>query len=212
MRFIGYKILRKGLKDSNNVAVTFDDGPHPRFTREIMDILEEKGGAGTFFATGKNLTSNIQLSEEISERGHLIGNHTYTHPHALFSGRGKLYDEISKTKKIIEDISGKPNRFFRPPFGFITPSLLSICRNLELAVILWNVNSKDYRSKPADDIKRKVLKKTGPGSIILFHDSKFSDDTVDYTTSIEALKSVLDVVILRGLKPVTIEDMFGNTI
>ncbi|MCP4631931.1 MAG: polysaccharide deacetylase family protein, partial [candidate division Zixibacteria bacterium] len=135
MKILGCKIYRRGNKNSGKVAFTFDDGPHTKFTPLIMDTLEKHNSLGTFFSTGVNLEKNRSLAEEMAKRGHLLGNHTYSHPHALYTGRGKLRDEILRSKNLIEEITGSKNRIFRPPFGFLTPSLLSICRNLELSII-----------------------------------------------------------------------------
>ncbi|MCP4633488.1 MAG: polysaccharide deacetylase family protein, partial [candidate division Zixibacteria bacterium] len=124
----------------------------------------------------------------------------------------KLRDEILRSKNLIEEITGSKNRIFRPPFGFLTPSLLSICRNLELSIILWDSNSKDYRGIHPEKIKKRVYKTISQGSVILFHDCKFSDAEFDYTASIEALKSILEDIIIKGWKPVTIENMLGDLI
>jgi len=212
MKILGCKIFRRGNKNSRKVAFTFDDGPNVKFTPIIMDALEKHNVCGTFFTTGNNLEKNRSLAEEMTSRGHLIGNHTYSHPHALYTGRGKLRDEILRSKNLIEEITGSKNRIFRPPFGFVTPSLLSICRNLELSIILWDSNSKDYRGINSENIKKRVFKTISQGSIILFHDSKFSNSEFDYTSSIEALKSVLEDIIMRGWKPVTVENLLGDLI
>jgi len=210
MILFGCKIYRTGSLPSKNIAVTFDDGPHPIYTPQIMDILDEANGRATFFVTGQNLQKNMALGQEISRRGHTMGNHTFSHPHALFAGRGKLQDEISRTKDLIESITGRPNRYFRPPFGFITPSLLSICRKTELSLVLWNSNSKDYRRLSAERIEERMRPQIKPRSILLFHECKYSDDRVDCSSSILALKSILNDIILKALKPVTIDEMFGD--
>ena len=207
MRILGCRIIRKGKKSSDKIALTFDDGPHPKFTPRILDVLAEFNAKATFFITGRNISANKGIAEEIIKRGHILGNHTYNHPRAYFIGRGKLFDEISRTKDLIEDISVKPNRYFRPPYGIITPSMLSVCARLELSIVLWDSNSKDYRREKADTILDRIYKGLKPGSIILFHDRNFADESLDYTNTISALKSFLEKIILKGLKPVTIEEM-----
>ena len=208
MRFLGCDIIRKGPGNSGQIAFTFDDGPHPKNTLNIVEILEEYEGQGTFFMTGENISNYRSIAKEISDRGHLLGNHTFSHPHALFTGRGKLEDEIKRSKDILEEITGEANRYFRPPYGFITLPLLNICRKLELSIVLWNSNSKDYRRKPAEQVVKRIENKIMPGSIMLFHECNFRDKSIDYSNSINALKSTLETAILKGLKPVTIESMF----
>jgi peptidoglycan/xylan/chitin deacetylase (PgdA/CDA1 family) len=212
MKILGCRIYRRGPAVNNHIALTFDDGPHPEFTPMIMDRIEQNGGRGTFFCTGKNLTANRELAREIADRGHLIGNHTYSHIHPMFAGRGRLYDEIYRTKSLIEELTGKTNRFFRPPYGFLTPSLFSICRTLELSIILWNSNSKDYRLMNENAIFRKIRGDIKAGTIMLFHDCKFSNADIDYSNSIKALNSVMEVVMLKGLKPATVEELLGDSV
>lgn len=210
MKILNCSIIRKGLHDSESIAITFDDGPHPKYTPMILNILEKKGGSGTFFATGNNISKNRKLTREIAEKGYLLGNHTYSHLNALFTSRGKLHDEILRTKELIEDITGKPNHYFRPPYGVITPSLLSICRRLEMSVVLWNLNTKDFRREPHERIIKRVSMGIKAGAIILFHECHFRDDARDYSESIKAVKIVLDEIILKNLKPVTVDEMLEN--
>ncbi|MBD3234161.1 MAG: polysaccharide deacetylase family protein [candidate division Zixibacteria bacterium] len=208
MRLFGCQILRRGDTKTPKIALTFDDGPHPVFTPMLLDILERIEGKGTFFTTGRNILDNLSLSEDMVRRGHMIGNHTFDHPHALWSGRGKLHDEIKKTKELIEELSEKPNKIFRPPYGFITPSMLSICRQLELSIVLWNSNSKDYKRDVPEIMVNRVRDKITSGSILLFHECHFNKPSLDYSGTLKALKSVVDIVKLRGLHPVTIGEMF----
>ncbi len=170
--------------------------------------MEETGGKGTFFVSGCNLFNNRELVREVSNRGHLIGNHTYMHPYPFFRSKKVLYDEIVRTKDLIEETTGKPNRFFRPPYGIITPKLLSICRKLDLSMILWNVNSKDFNLEAEDIIIKRVSRKLKSGAILLFHDCHFMDDSRDYSNTFKAMLKIVGLAVENKLKPVTIEKMF----
>lgn len=207
MKIARCEIIRKLRTDRRMLSVTFDDGPHPVYTPKIMDLLDNRNARGTFFMTGRNIESNPELVKEASARGHLIANHTYSHPHALFCSADRLRNEINRTKNMIEDITGKTNRFFRPPYGFITPRMLSICRELELSIVLWNANGRDFRKNGAAAIVRRLRNGIKPGSILLLHDCKYSDNGADYSKSIEALGIILDNIDDRGLKPVTVEEL-----
>ncbi len=207
MRLFGCHILRKGNADTGKIALTFDDGPHSVFTPVLLDLLERHEGRATFFTTGRNILDNFELAKDMIQRGHLIGNHTFSHPHALWTGRERLYDEIKKTKELIEELSDKPNKIFRPPYGFITPSMLSICRQLELSIVLWNSNSKDYKRDVPEIMVNRVRDKITSGSILLFHECHFNKPSLDYSGTLKALKSVLDIVKLKGLHSVTIDEM-----
>jgi peptidoglycan/xylan/chitin deacetylase (PgdA/CDA1 family) len=207
MKILNCKIIRKETGASEKIAFTFDDGPHQEYTPMLLDILEEKEGRGTFFFTGQNISNNRNLAKEVVKRGHLIGNHTFSHLNALFSGKKKLRDEILRTKELIEDITGKPNQYLRPPYGIITPALISICKELNLSIVLWSINSFDFRRKSADRIINRVCKKIRSGSIILFHECHFRNKNLDYSNTVTALKTVLDNVILKGLKSVTVGEL-----
>lgn len=211
MEVLGCKIIRKGLSNNNNIAITFDDGPHPKYTPMILDLLEKKGVPGTFFNSGFNISHNKELTKEVVERGHLLGNHSFNHRNALFTRRKKLKDEVLRTKELIEDITGKTNRYFRPPYGIISLSLIDICKNLNLSLVLWNLNTRDYQRKSYKKIIERILKKEiKPGSILLFHECNFKNDTLDYANTVKALEIILDITISKGLKLVTIQDMIED--
>jgi len=208
MNIFNCKILFNGPRNSNKIAITFDDGPHRKFTSMILDLLAEKQTHATFFATGKSIVNNKELAEEIASRGHLLGNHTYNHVSALSTNRERLRDEIVRTRDVIEDISGKPNHYLRPPYGHISPALLSICRETELSLVLWSLNSKDHHGKPAPWIVNRIKKRIKSGAVLLFHEGHFSDRTRDYSPTITALAEVLEDIMLKGLTPVTIAEFF----
>ncbi|PJA26574.1 MAG: hypothetical protein CO189_10110 [candidate division Zixibacteria bacterium CG_4_9_14_3_um_filter_46_8] len=205
MKILGCQIIRAFSPNTNQVALTFDDGPHPKMTPKILEILDYTKSRATFFVTGENLIANRELAKLIHSRGHLLGNHTFSHPNALLAGRGKLQDEIYRSKSLIEDITGKTNRIFRPPYGIITPTLLSICRNLELSIILWNSNSKDYRMEKPEVIVKRIEGKIRAGSIVLFHECHFKKISIDYNGTLSALKSVVEILIMKKLQPVILD-------
>lgn len=206
---LGCKIYRNGQRESGSVAITFDDGPHAENTSKILTVLEKKNGRGTFFMTGENILRNKTLVREIVLRGHLIGNHTFTHCNALFTSRTKLYDELLRTKQLIESVTETNNRLFRPPYGIMTPVLLSICKALDLSVVLWNANSMDFRLNSIQAILNRLKNKIKPGSIFLFHECHFKHGEKDYSNSIAALEQVVCTVTVNKLKIVTINEMFS---
>lgn len=211
MEILGCKIIKKGLGNGNNIAITFDDGPHPKYTPIILEILEKKGVRGTFFNSGFNITRNKELTREVAERGHLIGNHFFNHRNALFTGRETLNYEVMHTKETIEDITGRPCNYLRPPYGIISPSLLSICKMSDISVVLWNVNTFDYRRKSYAQIIERVLKKgMRPGSILLFHECNYKDDSLDFSNTIKALQIILDIMFSKSIKPVTVQELLED--
>ncbi len=205
MKILNCIIRVRGDRDADYIAITFDDGPHPYNTPKILELLEEKGGLGTFFVTGSNLKKNIKLAEEVVSRGHMLGNHTFSHCSALFCSKKRLQREIEETKALIEDITQKPNTFFRPPHGIITPSLLSICRKLNMTVALWSANTMDFKREAPGRMIGRVEKKLCKGAIVLFHECHFKAESLDYSNSIRALGTVLDHAKEKGLKPVRLD-------
>jgi len=210
MKIFKARILKRGPGESRQIAVTFDDGPHHTNTRTLLRVLEGKRAEATFFSTGSNLSRNRSLAEEIVAAGHLLGNHFFNHTSAFFTGRRALWDEIVRTRELIEDISGEPNWYLRPPYGHISPALLSVCGQLDLSIVLWSFSSRDHKGKSAAAISRRAKRKLSGGSILLFHECHFSDDTLDYSSTAASLGTILDDAALRGFKAVTIADMFDE--
>jgi peptidoglycan/xylan/chitin deacetylase (PgdA/CDA1 family) len=179
----------------------------------ILKILEGKGAHGTFFCSGFNISRNKELTKDIAEQGHLVGNHFLNHRNALLIGRAALTNEIMHTKEMVEEITGKPCNYLRPPYGIISPSLLTICRKVDISVVLWNVNTFDYRRKSYARIIERVLKKgMKPGSIILFHECNFRDDSLDFSSTIKALRIILDILFSKNIEPVTIHELLEKDI
>jgi peptidoglycan/xylan/chitin deacetylase (PgdA/CDA1 family) len=204
------RILTRGNKSGNAFSVTFDDGPHPGLTPKLQKILEKHRAKATFFLSGRNLENNISEAEEIARHGHLLGNHTYSHLSALCTRKTRLQDEVVRTKDLIETVTGEPNHFLRPPYGHISPALLSICNELDLSIVLWNFNSWDFRGISAERIVNRAERKISPGTILLFHECHFRDGSRDYTATVEAVDSILEYALGRGLKPVTVAELLDD--
>jgi len=205
MNIAGCKIVLKAGQDGRTIAITFDDGPHKNFTPQILDILEKRGAYGTFFSTGNNISAQKSLASELVRRGHLLANHTYTHVNPLFTRKSRLYDEILRTKELIEEITGQPNLFFRPPYGIITPSLLSICSSLNLSIVLWSINSYDFRREQSAVIIKRIKRRIRPGGIMLFHECKYNNEGLDYSNTLQALEVVLEIAGSKGIKGIRID-------
>lgn len=213
MKLLGCRIIRKGLGNRNNIAITFDDGPHPKYTPMILDMLDKKGVRGTFFNSGFNISRNKELTREIAERGHQVGNHFFNHRNALLLNREILNYEVMYTKEMIEDITGNSCNFLRPPYGIISPSLLSICKMSDISIVLWNLNTLDYRRKSYAQIIERVIKKgIKTGSIILFHECNYKDDSLDFSNTIKALHIILDIMFSKNIKPVTVQELIEDKV
>ena len=177
-----------------NVYLTFDDGPDPRFTPRLLDILESYDVKTTFFVTGKKAETHPDIVKAIQRANHTIGNHGYKHKSIFFRSRRDIVDDINKSIGVIADITGCSPKLFRPPHGHITPWFISHTRDLDLKVVLWSRNAGDYLANPPTVIERRVAWRARPSDIVLLHDGvKYADNTL------MALPRILESLKQRGI-------------
>lgn len=178
------------------IALTFDDGPHPKYTEQLLDGLKDRGVVVTFFVTGENAESYPEIIRREQEEGHLIGNHTYSHIQLTSRNREAFREELVQTNEILEEITGENISFVRPPYGSWDKSFE---KELNMFPVLWNIDPLDWCSHNADCIASKVVEKAGDGDIILMHDY--------YETSVIAALEVVDILQERGFQFVTVEEL-----
>jgi peptidoglycan/xylan/chitin deacetylase (PgdA/CDA1 family) len=193
----------KGDRASNRVAVTFDDGPHPDRTREIMEILERFNCKASFFFTGAQVAGNENVVKALAATGHSIGNHSFSHSGMFPLFRGKtISGEIRETNLILEGITGNPVKYFRPPFGVTNPNIWRGLQGTNLRVVGWSIRSFDTRNEEAEKVIRRITRKLRGGDIILLH------ETSDHI--LQVLEQLLAVMDRRGLKCVSLDRMLEN--
>ena len=195
------KSLCKGGSGTNKIALTFDDGPHSEITPKILDLLDLYNAKATFFCIGESISENETLLKEIDQRGHLIGNHTYSHSSGinLFSSK-RLIKDIQKNQDLIFNIIGKKTKLFRPPFGITNPPIAIALSKFNFYVIGWSLRSFDTIHKP-EKVIRKVKNKIQNGDIILFHDNRFN--------TIEILKTVLEFLKSKNYEFVRVDELLN---
>lgn len=181
---------------AKKIALTFDDGPHPRYTEQLLDGLKERNVVATFFVTGENAQNYPNIIRREQEEGHLIGNHTYSHIQLTSGNRETFREELVKTNEILENITGEKVSFVRPPYGSWDKSFE---KELNMFPVLWNIDPLDWCSHNAECIAAKVVENAGDGDIILMHDY--------YDTSVTAALEVVDVLQKRGFQFVTVEEI-----
>ena len=158
-------------KDKSKTHITFDDGPDPKITPQILEILKKHNKKATFFCIGEKIEKHPEVIQQIAEQGHEIGNHSYSHSYYFdFFRTSKVIKELDKTNKLIKEISGKDCIIFRPPFGVTNPNIAKAVKKLNLETIGWSIRSLDTVKDKKTILKR--LEKAKPGDIILFHDTK----------------------------------------
>lgn len=186
------------------VALTFDDGPHPTHTPQVLEILERENIKATFFVVGQQVQQYPHLARQIVQRGHTIANHTWTHPtHAHSSAAAAA--EINRTQTLIQDVTGASSRIFRPPGGNLTNGLTARASGTGYSVVMWSTDPRDWMSgRSAAVITQEVLSKAQPGGIVLLHDGGG-----DRSQTVQALPAIIQGLKDKGYTLVTLPELFA---
>jgi len=165
------KSINGGPKNSNKIALTFDDGPS-EFTPRVLDILKENGIQATFFCIGSELDSKKEIAVRAHLEGHVLCNHSYHHSKTFgFASTKKVYEEIEQTNDEIRGITNQNPRWFRPPYGVTNPNIKKALTQSEMTSIGWNNRSLDTLKEVPEKVVQRVLGRLKGGDIVLFHDS-----------------------------------------
>ncbi len=176
------------------IALTFDDGPHPIYTPELLAGLKEREVVATFFVTGANATLYPELIEQMQEDGHIVGNHTYHHVQLSSVGEDIFLQELKETNRVLEGILEENIEYVRPPFGDWSKS---IEQEIDMFPVLWDIDPLDWCSGNTAQIVKRVLDKAEDHAIILMHD--------EYATSVEAALQIVDELLEEGYEFVTVD-------
>jgi cellulose synthase/poly-beta-1,6-N-acetylglucosamine synthase-like glycosyltransferase/peptidoglycan/xylan/chitin deacetylase (PgdA/CDA1 family) len=206
-------LYHQGAGTPHQVALTFDDGPDPKWTPQILDILKAANVKAAFFLVGQNAEEYPDLVRRIVSEGHEIGNHTYYHPNLALCWPEHVRIELNATQLLLETITGRSTTLFRPPYAADTsPSKISELTPLQLAqdlgylVVLENIDPQDWARPGADVILQRVKQQRRDGSIILLHDAGG-----DREQTVEALPRILDYLKTRGDSIVSLSTLLGTT-
>ena len=184
-------------RNPGELALTFDDGPNPAWTPRLLDILATHNVRATFFMVGKFAKSEPELARRVADAGHLIGNHSWSHPDLSRTRSANVLDELTRTSDILTAITGKPIRYFRPPFGGRRPYVLKLARQLGLIPVTWNAMTTDWSELSADRIAQNLFKKidsnqrSGCASNIVLHDGSHRGLNADRRPSVTAAEQLL---------------------
>lgn len=176
-----------------HVALTFDDGPDPHWTPQVLDILDRYGVKGTFFVTGAQVARHPDLARAIVERGHSIANHSWNHPTLSVLSRQGLVDQLAGTSNIIRDATGYVVSCARPPYGSTNGRVNDTIAELGMRPALWSVDTEDWRRPGAAAILQRALSVGGDG-VVLFHDGPG-----DRSQTVAALPGIIEGLQARGL-------------
>jgi peptidoglycan/xylan/chitin deacetylase (PgdA/CDA1 family) len=181
---------------SKKVALTFDDGPHPVYTKELLDGLKERGVKATFFVVGEQVESCPKMIRRMYRQGHLIGNHTYHHVQLNVLSEEQACSEVVDTNAAICEITGEEPVYMRPPYGEWKKTLEE---SVNMIPILWDVDSLDWTTDNVDEIVQRVLNEVEDGDIILMHDY--------YASSVRAALTIVDALQTQGYEFVTVDEL-----
>lgn len=188
--------------ESKKIALTFDDGPHYKYTEEILDILAEYNIKATFFVVGKLAELHPELVVREITEGHEVAGHTWSHPHLTKISEEALIKEINATEEILFEIAEYRPRLFRPPEGKCGELVRKVAGKLDYKVILWTVDTRDWAHTPSEKISECVLNNTRSGSIILCHDFVGYDSPTP-----AALRLFIPKLLEEGYEFVTVSDL-----
>lgn len=190
------------------IALTFDDGPHPVFTPQILTILRSHNIRATFFVSGCRIEKYQDIIKDILADGHQIANHSYYHKNFIFRSTTSMKKDLLKTDRLLRKYGVEGNIPFRPPYGRFDLNTLLLIRKLKKQMILWNVSTKDYRAVSKEQILTRIFRRLKPGSIILMHDGgKKKEKEVDRSFTVQALQEALPQLKNEGYKFVTVNEL-----
>lgn len=197
-------LFRHGPRDGRLVALTFDDGPHPRFTGDVLDVLARYDIRATFFCVGINAVSMPEELTRIAGDGHCLANHTWSHPYLPDLSAAELREQVDRTREVIDHAIGETPSLMRPPYNSITPSVLEKWTGYDETIILWDVEAADWARPGTETITERVLAGIQPGSIVLLHDSGG-----DRSQTVASLPAIIEGCLERGLSFGTVPELIG---
>jgi peptidoglycan/xylan/chitin deacetylase (PgdA/CDA1 family)/spore germination protein YaaH len=204
-------LFRQGGVQENYVSITFDDGPDPRWTPQILDILKKHGVHATFFVVGQQAELYPGIVQRMVAEGHEIGNHSFTHPNLAEQPERIIELQLNATQRLLEALTGRSTILFRPPFNADSrPSKLEelkpikVAQSLGYLTVLENIDPRDWMRPDANELLRRVKAARADGKVILLHDGGG-----DRRTTVEALPALIDYLKERGDRIVTIGELLG---
>jgi len=193
------------VKTSKKVmALTFDDGPHPQYTGQILDILKKYNAKATFFIVGENVEKNKKLLIRELEEGHELGNHTYSHPNSFTTSLSKLKEEVLRTDRAIYNATGTHPKHFRSPGGAFDSEIVAMSKQFNYDFVLWTwwEDTKDWSRPGVNKIVNRVLSCPQNGDIVLFHDY-----VIGKSQTPQALEIVIPKLKEMGFEFVTVSKL-----
>jgi peptidoglycan/xylan/chitin deacetylase (PgdA/CDA1 family) len=203
-------VLSRGAPERRAVALTFDDGPHPVHTREVLRMLKAARAKATFFVIGRKVEAFPEIVAEIAADGHEIALHSHTHDRYLnLRHEPKIVADLERNQAAVERLCGRRPTLFRPPVGLTSPRIAVAVKRLGLRVVGWTARAFDGAGRPEPDVVLARLRPDlRPGAIVLLHDA--AERTDERPTSLDALPGLLRALEEQRLETVTVSDLVAE--
>lgn len=182
------------------IALTFDDGPWPTTTTQILDILKKNNIKATFFWVGRYLQTHPELGKQVAAAGHAIGNHSWSHQYIKYNEAGAAR-EIDRTSSLIEEVTGVKTSMFRPPGGILNNGLVAYAQKQDYAVVMWSADSLDWRTA-TQSLMENVMRQANSGGIVLMHDGGGNR-----ARTVQALPDIIAKLKKEGYTFVTVPEL-----
>jgi peptidoglycan/xylan/chitin deacetylase (PgdA/CDA1 family) len=192
----------RGPRGAQGVVLTFDDGPHPRWTPRVLELLEQRGATATFFVVGRKAEAHPDVVRTILNHGHEVQLHSYAHDR-LFALRGerRVREDLERGVATIERVTGRRPVLFRPPIGHTNPIVARVAQAMDLTVVGWTIGGRDgVASARPEEVVARVRRDLRDGAIVLLHDAPERGDREP--AAIRALPAILDAIAADGLEVV----------
>ncbi|MHB8214889.1 MAG: polysaccharide deacetylase family protein [Candidatus Sulfotelmatobacter sp.] len=195
---------------SRQLALTYDDGPNPAHTLQLLEVLAKHNVHATFFLIGLYVRQHPEIARALVQAGHVVGNHTFTHPLLIFKSEAEIRQEFQQCRSALQDAIGQHSNLFRPPFGGRRPAVLRVARELGLEPVMWNVTGYDWNAPPASGIESEVSSQIRGGNVILLHDGGHKQLGADRSQTVIATDRLLARYRAEGYEFVTIPRMMQS--
>jgi peptidoglycan-N-acetylglucosamine deacetylase len=190
------------------IALTYDDGPNPPYTHELLDVLSRHQVKATFCVLGKQVEQYPETLKSIVAEGHEVVNHSYSHPQMIWKSPAFIRSEIQKTDRLLHELGVKGDINFRPPFGMKFLLLPYVLNRLKKVSVLWNIDAKDFQTSNPHTIVDTVLSQVVPGSIVLLHDA-LDDLKGDRSGTILATEILIEKLRSQGYQFKTVTELLA---
>jgi peptidoglycan-N-acetylglucosamine deacetylase len=192
---------------SKQMAFTFDDGPNDPHTLNLLDVLSKHNVPATFFMIGRYVRQRPDVALEVKNRGHVVANHTFTHPFLTFESTGSIRSELERCREALTAAVGEHSNLFRPPWGARRPAVLRTARQLGLQPIMWSVTGFDWDAPSAEYIEKKVTGRVRGGDVILLHDGGHKAFGTDRSDTVKAVETLIPRYKSEGYEFVTVPQL-----